>query len=47
MAGRSAPEIRQITPQQISESLGGLPPATFHAAQLCSDGLAALLSKLS
>jgi nitrogen fixation protein NifU and related proteins len=47
MAGRSVPEIRQITSQQISESLGGLPPATFHAAQLCSDGLAALLSKVS
>jgi nitrogen fixation NifU-like protein len=47
LTGRSAPEVRQITPQKISESLGGLPPATFHAAQLCSDGVAALLSKLS
>ena len=47
LIGRSAPEIREITPQKISESLGGLPPATFHAAQLCSDGVAALLSKLS
>lgn len=47
LAGRSVPEIRRITPQEISESLGGLPPATFHAAQLCCDGLAALLTKLS
>jgi len=47
LIGRSGPEIRQITPQKISESLGGLPPATFHAAQLCGDGVAALLSKLS
>jgi nitrogen fixation NifU-like protein len=47
LIGHSAPEIRQITPQKISESLGGLPPATFHAAQLCGDGVAALLSKLS
>ena len=45
--GRSLAEMRGITPQQISDSLGGLPPATFHAAQLCCDALAALLPKLS
>ena len=45
--GRSLAEIRGVTPQQISDSLGGLPPATFHAAQLCGDALAALLPKLS
>ena len=39
-------QLREITPGKISQSLGGLPPATFHAAQLCSDALAALIAKL-
>ena len=46
LAGKSAAEARRITPQQISEALGGLPPATFHAAQLCADAVAALARKL-
>jgi nitrogen fixation protein NifU and related proteins len=46
LTGKSTAEARAITPQQISEALGGLPPATFHAAQLCADGVAALLRKL-
>src|ERR1700683_4946105 len=33
MVGKSAAEFRLITPQQISEGLGTLPAATFHAAQ--------------
>jgi nitrogen fixation protein NifU and related proteins len=36
-----------ITPQKISDALGGLPAASFHAAQLCADALAALLRILS
>jgi nitrogen fixation NifU-like protein len=47
LSGHSLAEIRSITPEQISDSLGGLPPATFHAAQLCCDAVAALLPKLS
>jgi nitrogen fixation protein NifU and related proteins len=43
---KSAAEARGITPQQVSEALGGLPPATFHAAQLCADAVAALARKL-
>jgi nitrogen fixation NifU-like protein len=43
---KSATEARSITPQQVSEALGGLPPATFHAAQLCSDAVAAVTRKL-
>ena len=39
-------EARDITPQQISDALGGLPPATFHAAQLCCDAVSTLLAKL-
>jgi nitrogen fixation NifU-like protein len=47
MMGKSAAEFRSITPQQISEELGTLPPATFHAAQLCGDALAALAAELA
>ena len=45
--GKSAPELSAITAQQISESLANLPPATFHAAQLCTDAVAALLKKIT
>ncbi|MFZ3201883.1 MAG: iron-sulfur cluster assembly scaffold protein [Candidatus Acidiferrales bacterium] len=47
LIGKSLAEARGITPGQISEKLGGLPPATFHAAQLSCDALAAILSKLA
>jgi nitrogen fixation NifU-like protein len=47
LIGKSAPELYAITPQQISTTLGDLPPATFHAAQLCTDAVAALLKKSS
>lgn len=46
LAGKTAAEARRITPDQISRALGGLPPATFHAAQLCVDAVAALGRKL-
>ena len=46
LVGKSPAEARGITPEQISESLGGLPPATFHAAQLCADAVAAVLKKI-
>ena len=39
-------EARQLTSAQISDALGGLPPATFHGAQLALDALEALLAKL-
>ena len=47
MLGKSPADVRSITAKEISEALGGLPPATFHAAQLCADALAALIAKLS
>jgi nitrogen fixation protein NifU and related proteins len=40
-------EARSITAQQISDALDGLPPATFHAAQLCAEALATLLKQIS
>lgn len=46
LTGRTPREALDITPQKISEALGGLPPATFHAAQLCADGAAAIARKL-
>jgi nitrogen fixation protein NifU and related proteins len=45
LTGRSREEAREITAEIISESLGGLPPATFHAAQLSVDAVAALIRK--
>ena len=44
--GKSVSEAKRITPEQISETLGVLPPATFHAAQLCIDAVKALAAKL-
>ena len=46
LIGKTLTEARNLSPEEISESLGGLPQATFHAAQLCVAGFAALLSKL-
>ncbi len=47
MQGKSPAELRAISPENISADLGGLPPATFHAAQLACDALTALLEKIS
>jgi nitrogen fixation NifU-like protein len=41
------PNARNITASSLSEALGGLPPATFHGAQLAADALAALLQKVA
>jgi len=38
---------RLITAETISEALGGLPPATFHGAQLAADALKLVLAELS
>lgn len=46
LCGRTPAEARAITPEQVSTSLGGLPPATFHAAQLAADALGVLLAQL-
>jgi nitrogen fixation NifU-like protein len=40
-------EARAITAESLSDSLGGLPPATFHGAQLAADAVSALLQKLA
>ena len=46
LTGRPVNEVRNISAQTISDGLGGLPPATQHAAQLAADGLAALHAKI-
>jgi nitrogen fixation NifU-like protein len=46
LVGKTLVEVRTISPEQISEALGGLPPATFHGAQLARDAVQALLTKL-
>ncbi len=46
LTGKSPGEARGITALGLSDSLGGLPPATFHAAQLCGDALSELLGRL-
>lgn len=39
-------EARNISPTYLSDALGGLPPATHHAAELAVDALTQLLAKL-
>jgi nitrogen fixation NifU-like protein len=46
LRGKGVREVNSITPEEISGALGGLPPATFHAAQLCGDALKALAAKM-
>src|SRR5579863_2276013 len=46
LIGKTLEEARSIKPLQISEQLGGLPPATFHAAQLCCDAVTALVKRV-
>jgi nitrogen fixation NifU-like protein len=47
LTNKSLVDARQITSKHLSQKLGTLPPATLHAAELASDALTALLSKLS
>ena len=46
MTGKTPSEVQDITAARVSDSLGGLPAATFHAAQLCADALTELRHKL-
>ena len=46
MAGKTFDEVRRITHAQISDALGGLPPATMHGSQLAGDALGAVLAKI-
>jgi nitrogen fixation protein NifU and related proteins len=46
LQGTALERARSLSAEALSEALGGLPPATFHGAQLAIDALAALLSRL-
>jgi nitrogen fixation protein NifU and related proteins len=43
MTGKSRPEIEALTPETIEEAVGGLEPASKHAAVLCVDAVRSLL----
>src|ERR1700746_301436 len=45
LRGRTPAEARAITADALSSSLGGLPAATFHGAQLAAEAVAALLPR--
>lgn len=47
LIGNTLRSARSVTPETISDSLGGLPPATFHGAQLAAEALTMVLAKLS
>jgi nitrogen fixation NifU-like protein len=46
VSGRLLTEASQMKETEISDSLGGLPPATFHGAQLACDALHALIDRI-
>jgi nitrogen fixation NifU-like protein len=41
--GRELGTLADLSPESLASALGGLPPASFHAAQLAHDALKALL----
>lgn len=45
--GRPLNDLAKISYQDISEALGGLPPATLHGSQLAANALRALLASLT
>ena len=47
MEGKTLEELKEITPELITEAIGGLPQASTHAAQLASDALGSLRSQFS
>lgn len=47
MAGKSREELRTLTPAMIEELVGGLEPASKHAAVLCADAVKRLLLNLN
>jgi nitrogen fixation NifU-like protein len=43
MAGKSREELKTLTPQMVEDLVGGLEPASKHAAVLCVDAAKRLL----
>ena len=46
MQGRDSTSLRELSADSLAAAFGGLPTATFHAAQLAHDALQALLRTL-
>ena len=46
LTNKTLQEARIISPNYLSNALGGLPPATHHAAELAFDALTQLVAKL-
>ena len=47
MIGKSAAELRALKPAVIEDAVGGLEPASKHAAVLCVDGVKSVLGMLN
>ena len=47
LRGLSPAEARALSAEALSKALGGLPPATFHGAQLAADAAIALLHEIA
>jgi nitrogen fixation NifU-like protein len=46
MKGRVVGELKEMRAAEIAAELGGLPPASFHAAQLAEDVIRVMLQKI-
>jgi nitrogen fixation NifU-like protein len=44
---RTLAEARSLTAQSLSQSLGGLPAATFHGAELAAEAVATMLRNIA
>jgi nitrogen fixation NifU-like protein len=45
MKGRTVGELKEMHAAEIAAELGGLPPASYHAAQLAEDGVKGIVEK--
>jgi nitrogen fixation NifU-like protein len=47
LSHRTLDEARSLTAESLSQSLGGLPAATFHGAQLAADAVQTMLRNIA
>ena len=47
LRGRTLAEAGSLTAQSLAQSLGGLPEATFHGAELAADAIATMLRNIA
>ena len=45
--GKTVKQARELTRDELMKAVGGLPPASTHAAQLAMDALAAVLDQIA